>query len=49
MKEQGSLLALRDAPGDLGKAAGDAYHELMNPKVLAGVKTFVTETKAPAQ
>jgi len=38
MKEQGPLLSLRDAPGETGKLASDAYHELMNPKVVSGVK-----------
>jgi hypothetical protein len=38
MKEQGILLALRDAPGETGKLASDAYHALMNPKVVTGVK-----------
>ena len=38
MKEQGVLLALRDEAGDAGKLARDAYHELMNPKIVTGVK-----------
>jgi HEAT repeat protein len=38
MKEQGILLALRDAPGEMGKLASEAYHALMNPKVVTGVK-----------
>jgi len=38
MKEQGVLLALRDEKGETGKLASDAYHELMNPKVLEGVR-----------
>lgn len=38
MKEQGVLLALRDEKGPAGELASAAYHELMNPKVLAGVK-----------
>ena len=38
MKEQGVLLALRDEKGETGKLASEAYHELMNPKVLEGVK-----------
>jgi HEAT repeat protein len=37
MKEQGVLLALRDAPGETGKLASQAYHELMNPKAVTGV------------
>ncbi|HVU04039.1 MAG TPA: HEAT repeat domain-containing protein [Polyangiaceae bacterium] len=46
MKEQGVLLSLRDAPGDTGKLASEAYHELMNPKVVTGVKTFDEEKTA---
>jgi len=38
MKEQGVLLALRDEEGDAGKLAREAYHELMNPTVVTGVK-----------
>jgi HEAT repeat protein len=38
MKEQGSLLALRDTPGEAGKLASEAYHDLMNPKAVTGVK-----------
>lgn len=39
MKEQGVLLALRDASGPAGQLARAAYFELMNPKVvLDGVK-----------
>jgi HEAT repeat protein len=38
MKEQGSLLALREEQGEVGKLAGDAYFELMNPKIVTGVK-----------
>ena len=38
MKEQGVLLSLRDAPGETGKLASEAYHELMNPKAVTGVK-----------
>jgi hypothetical protein len=46
MKEQGTLLALRDEAGDTGKLASDAYFELMNPKVSVGVKVPETaETK----
>ncbi|MDX2055902.1 MAG: HEAT repeat domain-containing protein [Polyangiaceae bacterium] len=36
MKEQGVLLALRDEPGDVGKLAQEAYHDLMNPKFVTG-------------
>jgi HEAT repeat protein len=35
MKEQGSLLALRDMEGDTGAMAREAYHELMNPRLVA--------------
>jgi HEAT repeat protein len=38
MKEQGVLLALRDEQGPAGTLASAAYHELMNPKVVTGVK-----------
>ncbi len=37
MKEQGVLLALRDEQGPAGQQARDAYFELMNPKIVAGV------------
>lgn len=40
MKEQGVLLALRDEEGVTGKLAREAYHDLMNPKVLQGVKAI---------
>src|SRR5262249_4542081 len=33
MKEQGSLMALRDEPGETGQLAGKAFFELMNPKL----------------
>ncbi len=36
MQEQGVLLALRDEEGPTGKLAREAYHRLMNPKVVAG-------------
>lgn len=35
MKEQGSLLALRDEADPLGSEAREAYHELMNPRLVA--------------
>jgi hypothetical protein len=35
MKEQGSLMALRDEPGETGQLAGKAFFELMNPKITA--------------
>ncbi len=40
MNEQGVLLALRDAPGEAGRLASEAYHELMHPKIVSGVKTI---------
>ncbi len=36
MKEQGSLMALRDEPGETGQLASKAFFELMNPKVVLG-------------
>jgi HEAT repeat protein len=38
MREQGVLLALRNEPGAAGEAARQAYFELMNPKLVTGVK-----------
>lgn len=38
MKEQGVLLALRSESGPTGELARAAYFELMNPKVVVGVK-----------
>lgn len=38
MKEQGVLLSLRDGKGKSGELARKAYFELMNPKVVTGVK-----------
>lgn len=38
MKEQGVLLALRDEDGETGRLAREAYHELMYPKIVVGVK-----------
>jgi len=35
MKEQGSLMALRDEQGETGQIAGRAFFELMNPKITA--------------
>jgi HEAT repeat protein len=49
MKEQGVLLALRDAPGETGKLSSEAYHELMNPKVVTGVKMPEEENKPAGQ
>ena len=34
MKEQGSLLALKDVEGETGKMAAEAYHRLMNPRLV---------------
>lgn len=36
MQEQGVLLALRDEEGPTGQLAREAYHRLLNPKVVAG-------------
>jgi HEAT repeat protein len=38
LKEQGVLMALRGVSGEVGKAAEEAVFELINPKVLQGVK-----------
>ncbi|HEY5961272.1 MAG TPA: HEAT repeat domain-containing protein, partial [Polyangiaceae bacterium] len=38
MKEQGILIALRDEEGVVGKLGREAYHTLMNPKVIEGMK-----------
>jgi HEAT repeat protein len=35
MKEQGSLMALRDEPGETGQLAARAFFEFMNPKITA--------------
>lgn len=43
MEEQGVLLSLRDEPGETGKLAREAYHDLMNPKIVTGVKTIEKE------
>jgi len=40
MKEQGVLIALRDEEGVVGKLGRDAYHTLLNPKVLEGMKAI---------
>lgn len=45
MKEQGVLLALRDIEGETGELASEAYHSLMNPKVMEGVKSFKDDQK----
>src|SRR5690606_33513878 len=36
MKEQGVLLALREEKGELGELARDAYHRMMNPRLVEG-------------
>jgi hypothetical protein len=38
MKEQGSLIALRDEKGPGQALAAKAYHEYLNPKAITGVK-----------
>jgi HEAT repeat protein len=43
MQEQGVLLYLRESPGETGKLASVAYHDLVNPKVVIGVKQFDDE------
>lgn len=43
MREQGVLFALRDEPGEAGKLASEAYHELLNPKVFEGVRAIGAE------
>ncbi len=45
MKEQGVLLALRDEAGETGKLASAAYHDLMYPKVILGVKVPEDQNK----
>jgi len=49
MKEQGVLLNLRDASGETGKLASEAYHELLNPKLVTGVKMPDEEKKSAKQ
>src|SRR5258708_15054145 len=36
MKEQGSLMALRDEPGETGQLAGKAFFDFRNPKIVMG-------------
>lgn len=43
MGEQGVLLALRDEPGELGQLAGRVYHDLLHPRLVAGVRSFDDE------
>jgi HEAT repeat protein len=45
MQEQGVLLALREEEGPVGKLAREAYHDLMNPKVLVGMKALEPDKK----
>jgi HEAT repeat protein len=45
LKEQGVLMALRDVSGDVGKAAEEAVFEIVNPKVLQGVKPAEPDEK----
>ncbi|NRA34000.1 MAG: HEAT repeat domain-containing protein [Polyangiaceae bacterium] len=40
MRELGVLLSLRDGGGPTAKQAGEAYHALLNPASLQGVKAF---------
>jgi hypothetical protein len=34
MREKGSLMALRDEPGEVGEAGRKAFHRLMNPRLV---------------
>lgn len=43
LKEQGVLMALRDVAGPVQKLAEEAVFELVNPKVITGVKAPPTE------
>jgi hypothetical protein len=45
MKEQGILIALRDEEGVVGKLGKEAYHTLMNPKVIEGMKSIDDDGK----
>ena len=40
---------LRDATGAAGELASAAYHELMNPKVVTGVKMPEDDSKSASQ
>ncbi len=41
MNEQGVLLSLRDEGGEPGRLASEAYHDLMNPKIVTtSIKTI---------
>ena len=46
MKEQGSLIALRDEKGPGQALASKAYHEYLNPKAVTGVKMPEDEATA---
>jgi hypothetical protein len=46
MQEQGLLLALKDEKGKGGELARAAYFELMNPKVVTGVKIPELDNKS---
>jgi HEAT repeat protein len=46
MKEQGSLMALRNEPGETGELAKRAFFEFMNPKLVTDEK--IPEAKAPS-
>ena len=43
MQEKGSLLALRDEPGEVGALAQEAYHRLQYPTLVVGAKDFKSE------
>jgi hypothetical protein len=36
-------LYLRDAGGETGKLAADAYHDLLNPRIVQGVKLIESD------
>lgn len=46
MSEQGTLFTLREQPGNVGKLAEQAYHELVNPKAVANVRRFNKDENA---
>lgn len=43
MSEQGVLFALRAVPGETGKLAAAAYHDLVNPRVLLNVRALAKD------
>jgi hypothetical protein len=49
MKEQGSLIALRDEKGPWNELAQKAYHEYLNPKAVTGVKMPDDEATAKTE